>query len=170
MILHLQSLIKYGTELQKEKYLPKLATGEHIAAFCLSEKCGGSDINGIQATLKPSADNSHYILDGSKTWVTNGESANFLIVFAKYEVNSNQGVINAILLIFCTRKYFHEKKFPLQDSVKTQKKMVAIIIDEKSPNIEISRIKDTMGLKGAEFCNVNRKKISFHFYHNHLII
>ncbi|MEK6777970.1 MAG: acyl-CoA dehydrogenase family protein [bacterium] len=80
----LKALILYGTEEQKKKYLPKLATGEWIAAFCLTEPGAGSDAQSQKTTAVRKGD--HYILNGSKQWVTNGGIAHLFTVFAQTEV------------------------------------------------------------------------------------
>jgi acyl-CoA dehydrogenase family protein 9 len=82
-------LMLFGTEDQKKKYLPKLATGEMIAAFCLTEPSSGSDAASIQTRAVLSADGKHYTITGNKLWITNGEIAQFLTVFAKTEVVEN---------------------------------------------------------------------------------
>ncbi len=74
-------LLQFGTDAQKQKYLKRLATGEILGSFCLSEASAGSDAAGIQATAK--RDGEIYRLNGAKTWVTNGSVAGVYIVFAK---------------------------------------------------------------------------------------
>jgi len=82
-------LLLFGSDEQKKKYLPKLATGEMIAAFCLTEPSSGSDAASIQTRAELSADGTHYTITGNKLWITNGEIAQFLTVFAKTEVVEN---------------------------------------------------------------------------------
>lgn len=65
-------ILHYGTEAQKRKYLPRLASGEMVGAIAMSEPAAGSDLQGIKATALKSADGSHYVLNGSKTFITNG--------------------------------------------------------------------------------------------------
>jgi len=74
-------LLKFGTDDQKKKYLKKLATGEILGAFCLTEAGAGSDAAGIQA--RAVRDGAIYRLNGAKTWVTNGSVAGVYIIFAK---------------------------------------------------------------------------------------
>jgi butyryl-CoA dehydrogenase len=79
-------LIAFGTEAQKSQYLRRLASGEILGAFCLTEPAAGSDAAGIQcaATVAPASGRpSDYLLNGTKTWVTNGSDAGVYIVFAK---------------------------------------------------------------------------------------
>src|SRR5690349_1795926 len=76
-------IVYFGTEEQKRKYLPKLATGELIGAYCLSEPQAGSDAQNslTRAVLNP--EGTHYVLNGQKMWITNGGFADLYIVFAK---------------------------------------------------------------------------------------
>jgi butyryl-CoA dehydrogenase len=74
-------LLSFGTDAQKSKYLRRLASGEILGAFCLTEPAAGSDAAGIQATAVRDGDN--YKLNGTKTWVTNGSDAGVYLVFAK---------------------------------------------------------------------------------------
>jgi alkylation response protein AidB-like acyl-CoA dehydrogenase len=78
-------LVWYGTPEQKEKYLPKLASGEWIAAYALSESSAGSDAMNIRtrATLTP--DGKHYVLNGEKMWISNAGMANLFTIFAKID-------------------------------------------------------------------------------------
>ncbi len=78
-------IVYFGTEAQKKKYLPKLASGEYIGAYCLSEPQAGSDAQNLLTRAELSADGSHYILNGQKMWITNGGFADLFIVFAKVD-------------------------------------------------------------------------------------
>src|SRR6185369_13477768 len=78
-------LIYYGTREQKEKYLGKLTSGEWIAAYCLTEPGSGSDALGAAATATLSADGKHYLLNGTKQFITNGGIANLFTIFAKID-------------------------------------------------------------------------------------
>jgi len=78
-------IVYFGTEEQKKKYLPKLASGEYIGAYCLSEPQAGSDAQNLLTRAELSADGSHYILNGQKMWITNGGFADLFIVFAKVD-------------------------------------------------------------------------------------
>jgi len=75
-------LLHYGTEAQKQKYLPLLATGEMVGAIAMSEPAAGSDLQGVKTTAIQQADGS-YLLNGSKTFITNGWHADLVIVVAK---------------------------------------------------------------------------------------
>jgi alkylation response protein AidB-like acyl-CoA dehydrogenase len=78
-------IIYFGTEAAKQKYLPKVATGELITAYALTEAGSGSDAMAAKATAKLSADGTHYILNGEKMFITNGGFADIFIVFAKVD-------------------------------------------------------------------------------------
>jgi acyl-CoA dehydrogenase len=74
-------ILRYGTEEQKRRWLPKLATGEMVGAIAMSEPGTGSDLQGVRTTAKRSGNG--YVLNGSKTFITNGQHANLIIVVAK---------------------------------------------------------------------------------------
>ena len=74
-------LLHYGTEAQKQKYLPKLASGEMVSAIAMSEPAAGSDLQGVKT--RAIRDGDHYVLNGSKTFITNGWHADLVIVVAK---------------------------------------------------------------------------------------
>ena len=82
-------ILYFGTEEQKKKYVPKLATGEWKACYCLTEPDSGSDANSgkTKATLTP--DGKHYLINGQKMWITNGGFADLMIVFAKIDDDKN---------------------------------------------------------------------------------
>lgn len=86
----------YGTEEQKEKYLSRLATGEIIGAFCLSEPEAGSDATSQRTTAVDKGD--HYLVNGTKNWITNGSSASFYIVIAQTHPEKGHKGINALIL------------------------------------------------------------------------
>ena len=89
-------LLQFGTEAQKKKYLRRMATGETLGAFCLTEPAAGSDAAGIQA--RAVRDGNAYKLNGTKTWVTNGSAAGVLIVFAKTDPAAGGKGISAFLV------------------------------------------------------------------------
>ncbi len=85
----------YGTEEQKKKWLPKLASGELISAIAMTEPGAGSDLQGIRTTAKKAGNG--YVINGSKTFITNGQMANFIIVVAK--TDPTQGAKGTSLLV-----------------------------------------------------------------------
>ncbi len=89
-------LLLFGTEAQKKKYLRRMATGETLGAFCLTEPAAGSDAAGIQARAVRHGD--CYKLNGTKTWVTNGSVAGVLLVFAKTDPAAGGKGISAFLV------------------------------------------------------------------------
>ncbi len=82
-------LLYYGTEEQKAKYSPLLASGEWKAAYCLTEPSAGSDANSGKTKAVMSEDGKHYILNGQKMWITNGGFADLFTVFAKIDNDAN---------------------------------------------------------------------------------
>ncbi|XP_045707820.1 complex I assembly factor ACAD9, mitochondrial isoform X2 [Phyllostomus hastatus] len=127
----LKGIILAGSEEQKARYLPKLASGEHVAAFCLTEPArsalganchgiasprgmegglkfvlnSGSDAASIQTRASLSEDKKHYILSGSKVWITNGGLANIFTVFAKTNVDSDSSVKDKITAFIVERDF-----------------------------------------------------------------
>lgn len=82
-------LLYYGNEAQKTKYIPRIASGEWKAAYCLTEPGSGSDANSGKTKAVLSEDGKNYILNGQKMWITNGGFANFMTVFAKIDDDKN---------------------------------------------------------------------------------
>jgi len=100
-------LLQFGTEAQKQKYLKRLAGGEILGSFCLTEAAAGSDAAGIQATAREhavpgfgpaSSSQEVYRLNGAKTWVTNGSVAGVFIIFAKTNPGAGSKGITAFLV------------------------------------------------------------------------
>ncbi len=89
-------LEKYGTEEQKEKYLKPLAAGKIIGAFCLSEPEAGSDATSQRTSAEDKGD--YYLLNGTKNWITNGNSASVYIVIAQTDVAKRHKGINALIV------------------------------------------------------------------------
>ena len=89
-------LEKYGSKDQKQKYLTQLATGEKLGAFCLSEPEAGSDATSQKTTAIDQGD--HYLLNGTKNWITNGNSADYYIVIAQTDKEKKHKGINAFIV------------------------------------------------------------------------
>lgn len=85
-----------GTEAQKQKYLPKLISGEHVGALAMSEPGAGSDV--ISMKLKAEDKGGYYLLNGSKMWITNGPDADTLVVYAKTEPEMGARGVTAFLV------------------------------------------------------------------------
>lgn len=84
-----QPILYYGNDMQKAKYIPKLASGEWKGAYCLTEPGSGSDANSGKTKATLSADGKHYILNGQKMWITNAGFADVFTVFAKIDDDEN---------------------------------------------------------------------------------
>jgi len=82
-------IVLYGTELQKQTYVPKLASGEWFGAYCLTEPGAGSDANSGKTKAVLSEDGSHYLISGQKMWISNAGFASVFIVFARIEDDKN---------------------------------------------------------------------------------
>jgi butyryl-CoA dehydrogenase len=93
-------LLNFGSDAQKKKYLHRLAAGEILGSFCLTEPQAGSDAGGLQARATRAADSpdAPYILNGTKTWVSNGSVADVFIVFAKTDPDAGGKGITAFLV------------------------------------------------------------------------
>ena len=85
-----------GSEAQKQKYLPKLISGEHIGALAMSEPSAGSDVVGMQ--MKAQKQGDRYLLNGSKMWITNGPDADLIVVYAKTDAVAGSRGITAFLV------------------------------------------------------------------------
>ena len=114
-------ILYYGNDEQKQKYLPKLASGEWKAAYCLTEPDSGSDANSAKTKAKLSADGKHFVINGQKMWITNGGFADVFIVFAKIEENGQ-----------------------------TDKNLTAFIIEKGFGGITMNEPEHKMGIKGSD--------------------
>ncbi|XP_063602339.1 complex I assembly factor ACAD9, mitochondrial-like [Penaeus indicus] len=124
----LKGILIAGNEAQKEKYLPRLACGEWTAAFCLTEPSSGSDAASIRTRATLSDDGKHWLLNGSKIWISNGGYADLMTVFAKTEVVQPNG----------------EKK----------DKVTAFIVERNFGGIASGPPEDKMGIRGSNTCEV----------------
>lgn len=88
-------IVHYGSEEQKQRWLPRLASCEYIGAIAMSEPGAGSDLQGVRTTAKK--DGNHYVINGQKTFITNGQLANLIIVVAK--TDPNQGAKGTSLIV-----------------------------------------------------------------------
>lgn len=107
----MKGLLLFGTEAQKQQYLPRLASGELIAAYCLTEPGSGSDAASIQTKAEKDP-NGDWILNGEKTWITNGGIADFFTVFARTDTGG--GKISAFIV---------EREFPGVSSGQKESKL-----------------------------------------------
>lgn len=111
-------LEKFGTEEQKQKYLTRLASGQIIGAFCLSEPEAGSDATSQRTTAEDKGD--HYLLNGTKNWITNGNSASVYIVIAQTDASKKHKGINAL------------------------------IVEKDMPGFVVGKKEDKMGIRGSD--------------------
>ena len=124
----LKALLMFGTEEQKKKYLPKLATGEMIAAYCLTEPGAGSDAAGIKTRAVRDEKKGVYVLNGSKIWITNGGIADFFTVFAKEPITDTKG--------------------------DEHDKISAFIVTRDMPGVSSGKEEDKLGIKGSSTTEV----------------
>ena len=94
--LCINQIFRWGNEAQKQKYLPKLVSGEHLGALAMSETGAGSDV--VSMKLRAEKKGDTYILNGGKFWITNGPSADVLVVYAKTEPDAKSRGITAFLI------------------------------------------------------------------------
>ena len=94
--LCINQIYRWGNEQQKNKYLPKLISGEHIGSLAMSEPSAGSDV--VSMKLKAEKRNDYYLLNGSKMWITNGPDADTLVVYAKTDISAGPKGITAFLI------------------------------------------------------------------------
>jgi acyl-CoA dehydrogenase family protein 9 len=113
----------FGTEAQKQRWLPGCASGETIAAFCLTEPGSGSDAQAMTTTAIPDADGTHYTVTGTKIWISNAGYAGLFTVFAKVPVEI--------------------------DGVRKQR-VTAFIVDAHSPGISLGQPEQKMGIKASD--------------------
>uniref|UniRef100_A0A6Q2XXJ9 Acyl-CoA dehydrogenase family, member 9 n=1 Tax=Esox lucius TaxID=8010 RepID=A0A6Q2XXJ9_ESOLU len=125
----LKGLLIAGSEEQKAKYLPKLASGEHVAAFCLTEPGSGSDAASIQTKASLSEDGKTYLLNGSKIWISNGGFADVMTVFARTEVVGEDGV--------------------------KKDKISAFIVERAFGGVTSGKPEDKLGIRGSNTCEVS---------------
>ncbi|XP_047403157.1 very long-chain specific acyl-CoA dehydrogenase, mitochondrial isoform X1 [Sciurus carolinensis] len=102
-----KGILLFGTKAQKEKYLPKVASGETLAAFCLTEPSSGSDAASIRSSAVPSPCGKYYTLNGSKIWISNGGLADIFTVFAKTPVtDAATGTVKEKITAFVVERSF----------------------------------------------------------------
>lgn len=114
-------IFAYGTEEQKKNYLKRLATGEALGAFALSEPGAGSDVAAMKTTAEKDGD--HYVINGSKSWITNGGEADIYVVFAKTDPEARHRGISAFIIEKGTEGFSFgkkEKKLGIRSSPTTE--------------------------------------------------
>lgn len=101
-----KGILLFGTPEQKAKYLPRVSTGKEFAAFCLTEPSSGSDAGSIKTRAVLSPDGKHFILNGSKIWISNGGLAEVMTVFAQTPVKDENGVEKDKVTAFIVERKF----------------------------------------------------------------
>ncbi len=161
-------LLYYGNDAQKQKYIPKLATGEWKAAYCLTEPGSGSDANSGKTKAILSADGTHYVLNGQKMWITNAGFANLFTVFAKIDDDKNltaflvdadsEGIsLNAeekkmgIKGSSTRQVFFNNVKVPVENMLSTRENGFKIALNI----LNIGRIKLAAGVMGGAKGTIN---------------
>ncbi len=155
-------ILYYGNEEQKKKYIPKLATGEWKASYCLTEPSAGSDANSGKTKAILTADGKHYVINGQKMWITNSGFAHVFIVFAKIDDDENlsafivDGDIDGIQLNPEEKKmgikgsstrqvFFNDVKVPVENLLYERGKGFKIALNI----LNIGRIKLAAGVLGG---------------------
>ena len=118
-----KGIVLFGSEQQKQRWLPGCASGETIAAFCLTEPGSGSDAQAMRTRAVPSDDGSHYVMDGTKIWISNAGFASLFTVFAKV---------------------------PVPMDGRTKDRVTAFIVDAKAPGIRLGQLEPKMGIKASD--------------------
>ncbi|XP_037240007.1 complex I assembly factor ACAD9, mitochondrial [Falco biarmicus] len=124
----LKGILIAGTDEQKARYLPKLASGEHIAAFCLTEPGSGSDAASIQSRATLSEDGKYFLLNGSKVWISNGGLASIFTVFARTKVDEDGQI---------------------------KDKITAFIVERDFGGVTHGKPEDKLGIRGSNTCEVH---------------
>jgi len=120
--LCVNQIFKNGNEEQKQKYLPKLCSGEHVGALAMSEPNAGSDV--VSMKLKAEKKGDHYVLNGTKMWITNGPEASTYVIYAKTDINAGPRGITAF------------------------------IVERDSPGFSRSQKLDKLGMRGSNTCEL----------------
>jgi acyl-CoA dehydrogenase family protein 9 len=118
-----KGIVLFGNDAQKKKYLPRCASGEVIAAFCLTEPGSGSDAQAMKSTAVLSADKTHYLLTGTKIWISNAGYADLFTVFAKVAVEIDG---------------------------KMKQRVTAFIVDAHAPGVSLGKVEEKMGIKASD--------------------
>jgi acyl-CoA dehydrogenase family protein 9 len=118
-----KGIVLFGSEGQKTKYLPRCATGELVAAFCLTEPGSGSDAQAMKSTAIPSDDGTHYVLNGTKIWISNAGYADLLTVFAKV---------------------------PVEVDGKRKLRVTAFIVDAHAEGVRLGKHEEKMGIRASD--------------------
>lgn len=116
-------ILKFGSEALKQKYLPQIASGIKLGAYSLSEPQSGSDAKAMLTTA--TRDGDHYVLNGTKNWVTNGTTSDFVVVFAKTDKTAGHRGISAF------------------------------VVEKGIPGFNVGKKEDKLGIRGSDTCELN---------------
>jgi len=122
----------FGTDDQKRRWLAPCASGERVAAFCLTEAGSGSDAQAMRTTAVPAADGTHYVLNGEKIWISNAGYAGVFTVFAKV---------------------------PVEIDGKPKQRVTAFIVDARAPGVSLGKIEEKMGIKASDTRTVSFENV-----------
>ncbi len=120
-------IFRYGTEDQKKKYLRAVASGEAVGAYALTEPQSGSDAGNIRVTAEPSPDGSHYVINGTKSWISSGPVAKYILTFAQTDIEAK----------------------PRYRGVS------AFIIDTDEPGFSRGKIEPKLGIRASATCEIH---------------
>ncbi len=118
-----KGIVLFGTEEQKQRWLPRCASGELVAAFCLTEPGSGSDAQAMKCTAVPSEDGSEYVLNGTKIWISNAGYAGIFTVFAKV---------------------------PVTIDGKAKERVTAFVVERDSAGVSLGKLEEKMGIKASD--------------------
>ncbi|MFQ6102128.1 MAG: acyl-CoA dehydrogenase family protein [Anaerolineae bacterium] len=120
-------ILRYGTEEQKQKYLRAVASGEVIGAYALTEPQSGSDAGNIRVTATLSPDGSHYVINGTKSWITSGPVAKYMVLFAQTD----------------------------PDARPRHRGVSAFLVDTDEPGFERGKIEPKLGIRASATCEIH---------------
>jgi len=126
-------IVNYGTEEQKERFLPKMVSGECIGAIAMTEPGAGSDLQGVRTNAVLSDDGTHYVLNGSKTFITNGAMADVVVVVAKTDTEGKAAHGISLLLVETGMEGFSRGKNLKKMGMKAQDTSELFFEDVKIP-------------------------------------
>ena len=156
-------LVLFGTEAQKQQYLPRILSGALVGAYCLSEPGSGSDALGARTRATRNPDGS-FTLDGEKAWITNGGFADVFIVFAKVDAESGEGLFSAFIVerAFGVKSGNEEHKMGLHGSSTTP--VIFQNVRVPAENL-LKKRKAVMGYVSHQFHRQWSVEIRFHLQH-----
>ncbi|HEC35071.1 MAG TPA: acyl-CoA dehydrogenase [Anaerolineae bacterium] len=125
--LYCYGILRYGTEEQKRKYLRAVASGEAVGAYALTEPQSGSDAGNIRVTAVLSSDGSHYVINGTKSWITSGPVARYMVLFAQTD----------------------------PDAKPRHRGVTAFIVDTDASGFERGKTEPKLGIRASATCEIH---------------